>query len=67
MRAAYSCQMAILGGDERQNQAYSEWHGWLMFFADLQRNDGDLLNFRDRGDKWQTVHSWLLSAGLVAD
>ena len=39
----------------------------LMFFADLQRNDYHLLNFRDRGDKWQTVHSWLLSARLVSD
>jgi hypothetical protein len=39
----------------------------LMFFSDLQRNDGHLLNFRDRGDKWQTVHGWLLRAGLVSD
>ena len=39
----------------------------LMFFADLQRNDSDFLNFRNRGDKWQTVHGWLLRAGLVSD
>jgi hypothetical protein len=39
----------------------------LMFFSDLQRNYGHLFNFKDRGDKWQTVHGWLLRAGLVSD
>lgn len=39
----------------------------LIFFAGLQRNDSHLLNFRDRGDKWQTVHGRLLRANLVSD
>jgi hypothetical protein len=32
----------------------------MMFFTYLQRERPDLLEFRDKGDKWQTVHGWLL-------
>ena len=39
----------------------------LMFFADVHRNNPRVLEFRDRGDKWQTVHAWLLHARLVSD
>jgi hypothetical protein len=31
----------------------------------LQQHRPGLLNFRNRGDKWQAVHSWLLRAGKV--
>ncbi|WP_426406986.1 hypothetical protein [Bradyrhizobium ganzhouense] len=39
----------------------------LTFLADLQRYRPDVLEFRDRGDKWQTVHGWLLWAGFLSD
>lgn len=61
----------------------SEWREWrrkklpsdkkptgtdgLVFFGHLRKNRPDLLDFRYSGDKWQIVHSWLLSAGLVTD
>jgi hypothetical protein len=42
--------------------------GGMLFFTYLQRTRPDLLvDFKSRGDKWQIVHSWLLSAGKVAD
>ena len=37
------------------------------YFAWLETERPDLLNFRNWGDKWQTVHGWLLRAGKVAD
>jgi hypothetical protein len=61
----------------------SEWRDWkktrppsdnkptgtdaLIFFGNLQSNHPELLDFRYSGDKWQIVHSWLLSSGLVTD
>lgn len=39
----------------------------MAFYSYLRNQHDHLLNFRDRGDKWQTVHSWLLSARLVSD
>ena len=39
-------------------------HG-LAFFGYLRRHRPTLLNFRNRSDKWQTVHGWLLRAGKV--
>jgi hypothetical protein len=69
--------------DDARRQILAEWRTWapnharaapkpngmdgLMFFADLQRTNSHLLNFKDRGDKWQTVHGWLLRDGLVSD
>ena len=68
--------------DEAQQRILAEWPSWakvnakhsppngtdgLMFFCDLQRNNEHLLSFRDRGDRWQTVHGWLLRARLVSD
>jgi hypothetical protein len=68
--------------DEARREVFREWHPWaainvkrtppsgmdgLMFFSDLQRHKPHLLTFRDRGDKWQTVHGWLLRDKLVAD
>jgi hypothetical protein len=38
----------------------------LAFFGYLQKHRPKLLNFRNRsGDKWQTVHGWLLRARKV--
>jgi len=40
----------------------------LKFYFDLQDRRSTLLNFQSRGrDKWQIVHSWLLSEHRVTD
>ena len=39
----------------------------LSFFADLQTERPDLLDFEYQGDKWQIVHAWLLEKGFVND
>lgn len=40
----------------------------LRFYAHLQAHRGELLNFRyPGGDRWQIVHSWLLSERLLSD
>jgi hypothetical protein len=40
----------------------------LKFYFDLQDRRSTLLNFQSRGrDKWQIVHSWLLSEHRVND
>ena len=69
--------------DDARRLVLAKWRSWapanakgkpkptgmdgLMFFSDLQRNDSHLLSFKDRGDKWQTVHGWLLRDRLVSD
>jgi|HubBroStandDraft_4_1064222.scaffolds.fasta_scaffold2982720_1 hypothetical protein len=55
-----------------------EWDAWvskhgeearigdgMFFFAYLQRECPDLLDFKYPGDKWQAVHGWLLREGRV--
>jgi hypothetical protein len=40
----------------------------LKFYFELQDNRSALLDFQSRGrDKWQIVHSWLLSERRVSD
>lgn len=39
----------------------------MLFFAFLENDQPGLLDFRAPGDKWQVVHSWLISAGLVSN
>ena len=40
----------------------------FVFYGRLDTDNSPLLKFRDRGgDKWQTVHGWLLREGLVPD
>jgi hypothetical protein len=40
----------------------------LKFYFELQDKRSTLLNFQSRGrDKWQIVHSWLLSEHRVND
>lgn len=40
----------------------------LKFYFELQDKRSTLLNFQSRGrDKWQIVHSWLLSEHRVLD
>jgi hypothetical protein len=42
--------------------------GGMIFFLYLQEERPDLLlDFRAAGDKWQTIHSWLLRARKVED
>lgn len=67
--------------DDARQQVLSEWRRWasaagkdkatgqdgFAFYFDLQRTHSHLLNFRDSGDRWQTVHAWLLAARLVSD
>jgi hypothetical protein len=37
--------------------------GGMLFFSYLQKERPDLLlDFKTPGNKWQTVHAWLLSA-----
>jgi len=67
--------------EDAQGSIMHEWDEWaaskltpgserigtdaLVFFGHLQQHRPGLLNFRNRGDKWQAVHSWLLRAGKV--
>ena len=65
--------------DEARRGILAEWPLWtaatktlnpsgidaLMFFSFLQKERSHLLMFKASGDKWQTVHSWLLRACLV--
>jgi hypothetical protein len=58
-----------------------EWDNWaalhpddlkspsagMLFFTHLQEKKPELLNLRPPGDKWQTVHGWLLREGRVTD
>lgn len=39
----------------------------LVFLGFLRAERPDLLLFRDKGDKWQTVHGWLLRDRKVID
>jgi hypothetical protein len=40
----------------------------LKFFFELQDARSPLLDFKSRGrDKWQIIHTWLLSKELVSD
>ena len=40
----------------------------FVFYGGLDTANSPLLKFRDRsGDKYQTVHGWLLREGLVSD
>ena len=62
-----------------QRAVIEEWNAWakkhpdrtriaggILFFNYLQKKRPDLLlDFRSSGDKWQTIHSWLLSERKV--
>jgi hypothetical protein len=42
--------------------------GGMLFFSYLQKERPDLLlDFKTPGNKWQTVHAWLLSARRVKE
>jgi hypothetical protein len=43
-----------------QNPKDAQIMSGMMFFTYLQREKPQLLDFRSKGDKWQTVHGWLL-------
>ena len=48
------------------SQEASGTHG-LVFYVYLEQNHPELLKFPARGDRWQTVHGWLLQEGKVGD
>ena len=66
---------------EAKRRIYDEWARWtrnnpkvsysgtdgFSFFGYLTQERPSLLRFRCRGDKWQTVHGWLLRRRLVSD
>ena len=39
----------------------------FTFYCELEGKNHPALNFRDRDDKWQTVHCWLLESRRVND
>jgi hypothetical protein len=67
--------------EEAHRSVVHEWDDWaasnlgpdiqgtrtdgLAFFSYLQKHRPTLLNFRNRADKWQTVHGWLLRARKI--
>jgi hypothetical protein len=38
----------------------------MLFYSFIQKEHPDFLSFRDSGDRWQTVHSWLIEARISA-
>lgn len=44
---------------------YADAEGGFIFYSWLRKEHPEVLAFRARGDKWQTVHGWLLNARLV--
>jgi hypothetical protein len=74
-------QHCMLNQNDAKQRIIDKWHSWitkvntvnpngtdaLSFFTFLQKEHPGLLDFRATGDKWQTVHSWLIQARLVRD
>lgn len=63
-------RMAVIGEYDawvRQNPKEAQVMNGMLFFTYLQREKSELLRFRDSGDRWQTVHGWLLRAGRVKE
>lgn len=50
-----------LGPDKRPTS-----NDGFAFFLRLENEHSELLNFRVVGDKWQTVHGWLLKTGKMS-
>ena len=65
--------------EEARRRIFAAWEVWvqsnpqedllpgnhmLNFFAYLQTDRPELLAFRCRGEKWQTVHGWLSGRGV---
>jgi hypothetical protein len=72
--------MAMMRREDAKPMIIHEWDKWapkqtdplylkegMFFFGYLQKEKPELLNFRDQGDKWQTVHGWLLEARRLTD
>lgn len=53
---------AALHPDDLKNSSAS-----MLFFTHLQEKKPELLNLRSPGDKWETVHGWLLREGRVKE
>jgi hypothetical protein len=66
--------------DEARTAILNEWNSWvkaedvqnptgtdaLLFYQFLVLERDHLLQFKESGDKWQTVHGWLRSAKLIS-
>ena len=67
---------------EAERLILNEWDRWwrergetraatgndgFMFYLELEKKNDPALDFTCRGDKWQTVHGWLLNARKVID
>jgi hypothetical protein len=72
--------MTMLKKEDAKLAVIREWDAWsaqhaheakimngMLFFNYLQTARPDLLNFRERGDKWQDVHGWLLRERRVPE
>ena len=51
----------------RRNISNATLNDGFTFFLELERTRSHLLEFRDKGDKWQDVKGWLVRARLVSD
>jgi hypothetical protein len=74
-------KVRMMKQDDAKRRIIVEWRSWAAsnniinangnhgykFLWFVKKEHNDLLEFRASGDKWQTVHSWLLSARLVSD
>jgi hypothetical protein len=59
-------KVAIVQEWDVWSKTHADNNGGLLFFQYLQDRRPDLLlDFKTPGDKWQTVHAWLLSARRV--
>jgi hypothetical protein len=59
-------KVAIIQEWDAWSKTHADSTGGLLFFQHLQHRRPDLLlDFKTPGDKWQTVHAWLLSARRV--
>jgi hypothetical protein len=72
--------MTMIRREDAKPLIIGEWDTWalkqkdpsylregMFFFGYLQKERSNLLDFRDQGDKWQTVHAWLLEAKRLKD
>jgi hypothetical protein len=75
--------MAALTKSEAKASIIREWDKWaakhvspgqtasgndgMIFYGYVRKEHPELLNFRESGDRWQTVHGWLLQEHKVKD
>ncbi len=63
---ASPAQIAIIEEWAKKHPDRTRIAGGILFFNYLQDKRADLLlDFRSSGSKWETIHSWLLTAQKV--